>query len=112
MPELIRETRPRSRGVSHCNSCGITIPRGKRYLRATLVYDSHVYDWCDCPDCELIAHHVYEWAIWSAFDEEGLTPDSYEEWARDEITCNGLHVAQARAYLARRGLQIEERDHA
>ena len=96
MPELIRETRPRSRGVSHCNSCGITLPRGKRYLRATLVYDSH----------------VYEWANWSVFDEEGLTPDSYEEWARDEITCNGLHVAQARAYLARRGIQIKERDHA
>lgn len=98
MPTLLRSTKPRARKPHRCSDCYATIPVGMTYRRDTFVYDGHAYDWLVCPDCAPIESVVWRWA--DPFGDEGIGPETYEDWAREHRD-DPEHGEAASALLAR-----------
>jgi hypothetical protein len=106
MPTLLREKTVRARKPHTCRCCyTVAVQPGETYTRSTYVFDGTVYDWVSCTECSAASTFVFEWTSW---DDEGIGPDTYQEWA--EETANGFgnsaEHAAAEAYLSRRGLEV------
>lgn len=103
MPELLRSKTVTARKIHQCRSCfADAIQPGNTYTRDTYVYDGTVYDWVQCDACRAIMNAVYDWSVDA---EEGITAETYDEWAtehRDEST----HGEAARAYLERKDAAV------
>lgn len=95
MTELIGSTRVKTARKTHyCRLCfAVAVLPGQSYTREAYVCDGSAYVWITCQPCDEIAADVDRWS-WS---EDGIGPDTYEEWARDHPEHPG-----AVAYLERR----------
>lgn len=101
MSDILRRTRPRSRGHVACDMCGARIPRGVRYDRIEIpdmgtIVTTLVCD--DCAECASLCMGDAGLTLW----EDGVTAEDIDEWARystDEA---------ANRYLERRRLAEAE----
>lgn len=78
MSDILRRTRPRSRGHVICSMCGARIPRGARYDRieapdAGTIVTTRVCD--DCAECASLC--MTEFDLWDV----GVTADDIHDWA-------------------------------
>lgn len=105
MPTLLNEKTVKARKPHLCNCCyAVAVEPGQTYTRTTYVYDGRVYDWVSCTECQRVAGDVFEYA---ADPEEGIGPDTYQEWAEDAVAYSKDDAVReaAKAYLRRRGLE-------
>lgn len=81
MSDILRRTRPRSRGHVTCSMCGTRIPRGVRYDRIEIpdmgtIVTTLVCD--DCAECASLCMGDAGLTLW----EDGVTAEDIDEWAR------------------------------
>jgi hypothetical protein len=104
MAETIREAYPRSKGKIRCNACGIAIPKGVRYRRATIVDGRDIWDWHECVGCFDASFWVVNWT----YSPDLIDSDTYSEWADDTANETDAEGDSARAYLGRARAAREE----
>lgn len=81
MFDILRRTRPCSRGHVTCSMCGARIPRGVKYDRTEVpdmgtIVTTIVCD--DCDECASLCMGDAGFAPW----EDGVTAEDILEWAR------------------------------
>lgn len=92
MSDILRRTRPRSRGHVTCSMCDTRIPRGVTYDRIEIPDMGTVVTTLVCDNCDECAHLCMgDLDLW----DDGVTADDLREWAQ----CS-THEAAAR-YLER-----------
>lgn len=92
MSDILRRTRPRSRGHVTCSMCDTRIPRGARYERLEVPDMGTIVTTLVCDECDKCAHLcMTDLDLW----DDGVTADDLREWAQ----CS-THEAAAR-YLER-----------
>lgn len=102
MTQLLAEDTVTARKAHRCDDCSITIEPGETYTRQKCLSDGQIDTWKRCTPCAGIARVVFDY--WEKFDDDGIGPDDFEEWAREEQAKD----PRALAYLVRRGLVTEE----
>lgn len=82
--EVIREKTVTARKAHGCETCNrpAALP-GESYHRSTLVFDGRVYDWVQCQQCREMSSEVW---TWTGYDDDGIGPDDYYEWAQEHAT--------------------------
>lgn len=59
----------------------VAVEPGQEYRRATLVHDGSIYDWVNCVSCDAALKYVVAWA--GDYADEGISEETFSEWARD-----------------------------
>ena len=95
MSDVLRRTRPRSRGQVACSMCGARVPRGARYDRIEVPDAGTIVTTRVCDDCAECAHLCADDTDPAAWDD-GVGADDIHDWA-----LHSDHDAAAR-YLERR----------
>lgn len=94
---VLKSKHPVARKPHACDNCGQRcIQPGDKYRRTSCVSDGRVYDWVSCAGCDAIFLDVWTWA---GDPDEGIGPDSFQEWAREHAETD----ERAAAYLAKIG---------
>lgn len=96
--QTLRHATPTARKPHRCDCCCGTIQPGEKYHRSTNIYDDQLYDWVACMACDGIVATVWEWV---GRPDEGISEDSFAEWARAHVD-GPEHGERARAYITRR----------
>lgn len=92
MSDILRRTRPCSRGHVTCSMCNIRIPRGARYERIEVPDMGTIVTTIVCDECDECANLcMTDVDLW----DDGVTAHDLREWAQ----CS-THEAAAR-YLER-----------
>ena len=76
MVTTIKDSHPIARKEHICELCGCRINKGQKYYRQTNVYDGCIYDWIEHEECREIASEL---DMYDECDDEGLSPDCFEE---------------------------------
>lgn len=100
MPTLISDKIVTARKTHLCCTCdALAADVGQKYRRTTYAYDGVVYNWVQCQACKDLAPAIYDWS--SAYADEGITRDDYNEWAYDHKDADNANGEAARDYLLR-----------
>lgn len=81
MPEILIDTKRKSRKSHICDYCGDVIQKGETYDYAKLKseYSEGIYEWKSHEKCSFIASQ-----LWSYIDpDDGMTQEDFEEGCRD-----------------------------
>ena len=97
MTELLDSKAVTARKRHRCDDCGGPIEPGDRYRRATCLGDGTVWTWRDCTPCADLIDVIWDYYEMHTGDDIG--PETFAEWAQDNLTDE-----RAVAYLARREL--------
>lgn len=98
----LRTSTPVARKAYRCDWCYGAIKPGEKYHRSTNIGDDGLYEWLACWPCETLAPEVWEW---SYRPDEGMSEDTFAEWANDHRD-DATHGEAARAYLDRRATRV------
>lgn len=100
MSDILRRTRPRSRGHVTCSICDTRIPRGARYERIEVPDMGKIVTTIVCDDCDECAHQcMTEHDLW----DDGVTANDLREWAQ----CSTREAAARYLERCRRAEMVE-----
>lgn len=91
---VIRSTRPRSRGRITCDMCGTKIPRNAQYSRTETADMGTIVTVRVCDHCDTCINLCAQETDWQLGDD-GFTADDLREWATNSS------ATEAAQYLAR-----------
>ena len=99
-PVLLSEKVVTARKAHACMTCTATaIQPGDTYKRCGLVHDGSAYTWIQCAECDKCYHYVADWVF---YDDDGIGPDHYQEWATESVIhATGDEQRLAKDFLAR-----------
>lgn len=91
MSEILRRTRPRSRGHITCSMCHTRIHQGVTYDRIEVPDMGTIVTTIVCDDCDECAHLCMgDLDLW----DDGVTADDLREWAQSSTSEAAAHYLE------------------